>query len=54
MDRWLTAQEAAEYAQLHQKTIIRFARLGKIKAGFDGKCWKFKTEKIDAFLMGGK
>jgi len=49
---WLTTSEAAKYAKISEKTLTRAARLGKIKAGSDGRRYRFTTEMVDAFLLG--
>jgi excisionase family DNA binding protein len=49
---WLTSQEAAEYLQVHQETMRRWAREGAIpsaKLGNRGG-FRFKREDLDRFL----
>lgn len=51
---WLNSKEAAAYlgrkSRNSWKWIHQLAREGKVKAGYDGKSWKFKSEDLDAFL----
>lgn len=51
---WLDARAAASYIGRKSKwayqTILRFAREGKIRAGFDGKTWRFRTQDLDDFM----
>lgn len=52
---WLTTEEAAAYAKMNREVLTRLARLGKIRAGSDGRKWRFRTDWIDAyFMMNGK
>lgn len=50
--RWMTTEEAAKYARVHIDTMRGWARNGTIKAGSDGRHYKFTKEMIDAHLMG--
>lgn len=56
---WMGPREAALYLGRKSKTswrsIQQMAREGKIKAGFDGKRFLFKTEDLDSWLyLNGK
>lgn len=51
---WLNAKEAAEYvgrkSRTAYKTMLFLARAGKIRAGFDGKTFRFRSEDLDSWL----
>lgn len=51
---WLSAKEAAEYVGRKSRTAYKhmlfLARAGKIRAGFDGKTFRFRPEDLDAWL----
>jgi excisionase family DNA binding protein len=52
MERTMTPKEAAELLQLHAKTVIRFAELGKIPGKKFGNRWRFVPSVLDAYLRG--
>lgn len=51
---WLDARTAAAYcgrtAKNSYRWILRMAKQGKVRAGWDGCTWRFKEEDLDAFL----
>lgn len=51
---WLTATEAAQYLRVSPRTIVEWAREGKIKghvlSGLQRHTWRFRTEELDAIL----
>lgn len=51
---WLNAKEAALYvgrtSRTAYKTMLFLARAGKIRAGFDGKTFRFRQEDLDSWL----
>jgi len=56
---WLNAKEAANYvgrtSRTAYKTMLFLARAGKIRAGHDGKSFRFRPEDLDSWLyMNGK
>lgn len=56
---WLSAKEAACYvgrtSKTAYKTMLFLARAGKIRAGHDGKTFRFKPEDLDSWLyLNGK
>lgn len=56
---WLSAKEAASYigrtTKNAYKTMLFLARAGKIRAGYDGKTFRFKSEDLDSWLyLNGK
>ena len=50
MGKILTARELADYLQLTEVTICKYANEGKIPGNKIGSRWRFEKEKIDAFL----
>lgn len=51
---WLDAKAAAAYLGRRSansyRWILRLARLGQIRAGFDGRTYRFRSEDLDAWL----
>ena len=51
---WLTAREAAAYLKVAQRTLVRWARSGRIPAhklsGLSRVTWRFRRSEIDAML----
>jgi excisionase family DNA binding protein len=52
---WLTANEAAEYLRLKPRTLLLWARQGKIKgfrlSGNRRHVWRFRTADLDDILL---
>ena len=52
LGRWLTTEEAAGYLRMEgkrpDKTLQRYVRLGRLKAGFNGKRYIFLIDDLDA------
>ena len=52
---WLTAQEAAAHLRVKVRTVLLWARQGKVKAyslsGTKRRVWRFRLEDLDATLM---
>lgn len=52
---WLTAKEAARYLKVEPRTLLLWARQGKVKAyvlsGSRRHVWRFRTEELDAALL---
>jgi excisionase family DNA binding protein len=53
---WLTATEAAEYLKIRVRTLLLWARQGKVKgyvlSGTQRHVWRFRREDLDgAFLQ---
>jgi PTS system nitrogen regulatory IIA component len=46
----LTARELAEYLQLTEVTICKYATEGKIPGNKIGSRWRFEKDKIDDLL----
>jgi excisionase family DNA binding protein len=51
---WLTAEEAAEYLRVERRTLLLWARQGKIKgyilSGTKRRVWRFRQADLDAML----
>jgi excisionase family DNA binding protein len=51
---WLTAAEAAAYLRVDPRTVLAWARQGKVKAyalsGTARHVWRFRAEDLDAIL----
>ena len=52
---WLTASEAADYLRVRVRTLLLWARQGKVKAyalsGIKRRVWRFRQQDLDAVLM---
>ena len=49
----MTPREAAEYLNVHVRTIYRLARRGNIPGRKVGGIWRFKKEFLDRWLSSG-
>jgi len=51
---WLTAQEAVEYLRIKTRTLLLWARQGKVKGhtlpGVKRHVWRFRQAELDASL----
>jgi excisionase family DNA binding protein len=51
---WLTALEAAQYLRVEPRTLLMWARQGKVKgyvlSGTKRVTWRFRTEDLDATM----
>lgn len=51
---WLTANEAAAYLKVNPRTILQWAKQGKVRAfklsGTERIVWRFQTSDLDATL----
>lgn len=51
---WLTANEAADYLRVQPRTVLGWARAGKLKgyvlSGTDRITWRFRQIDLDATL----
>ena len=50
MAKILTAKEVAEYLQLTEVTVCKYATEGKIPGNKIGSRWRFEKDKIDELL----
>lgn len=52
---WLTAEESANYLRVKVRTLLLWARQGKVKAyalsGTKRRVWRFHLQDLDAALM---
>jgi excisionase family DNA binding protein len=52
---WLTAEEAAKYLRIKPRTLLLWARQGKVKAfalsGTRRHLWRFRLEDLDTALL---
>ena len=51
--RWITSEEAAQYAGVHPESMRCWFRAGDIKSIRVGQTYRTKAEFIDDFLLGG-
>ena len=52
---WLTAQEAAKYLKVKPRTLLLWARQGKVKgfalSGSKRHVWRFRQDDLDTALL---
>jgi excisionase family DNA binding protein len=52
---WLTASEGADYLKVKGRTLLLWARQGKIKgyalSGTQRRVWRFRKQDLDAALV---
>ena len=52
---WLTAEEAAKYLKVKPRTLLLWARKGKVKAfalsGIKRRVWRFRRQDLDTALL---
>jgi excisionase family DNA binding protein len=51
-DAVLTTEEAIEYLKISRPTLLKYIRLGKIKAIKAGKGWRILQSELYRFLKG--
>ena len=55
-NEWLTASEAASHLRVKVRTLLLWARQGKVKAytlsGTKRHVWRFRASELDAMLVG--
>lgn len=53
--QWLTANEAAEYLKIQTRTLLLWARMGRVKgytlSGLARHTWRFRQADLDAAIM---
>ena len=52
-DAVLTTQEAGKYLRISKVTLLKYIRLGRIKAVKAGRGWKIHRSELYRFLNGG-
>ncbi len=54
--QWLTASEAASYLRVDSRTLLRWAREGKVRgfklSGTSRHVWRFRYADLDATMTG--
>ena len=54
--QWLTATEAAHYLKVKPRTLLLWARQGKVTgyplSGTERRVWRFRQADLDAMLVG--
>lgn len=50
MKEIMTPHEAAEYLNLHVRTIYRLAKNGKLPGHKVGRSWRFRKDALDKWL----
>ena len=50
MDKVLDAKEVAKILKVHQRTVIRLAERGELKAFRVGDLWRFRRVDIEEFI----
>ena len=50
----MTTKEVAKYLKLHQITICKYAKEGKVPAIRIGRVWRFDKEIIDKWINEGQ
>ncbi|MGZ3513309.1 MAG: helix-turn-helix domain-containing protein [Thermodesulfobacteriota bacterium] len=51
-DSVLTTDEAMEYLKISKPTLLKYIRLGRIKAIKAGKGWRILQSELNRFLRG--
>jgi excisionase family DNA binding protein len=54
MPKIMTTKEVSEYLKLHEITICKYAKEGKLPAIRIGRVWRFDKDAIDACISNGK
>lgn len=51
---WLSSEEASRYLKINRRTLLDWARQGKVKgyklSGVTRHVWRFRREDLDAML----
>lgn len=50
MEEILTAEQVAQILQVHQFTVLKFIKQGKLKASKLGRVYRIRKSDVDAFL----
>ncbi len=50
----MTTKEVSEYLKLHEITICKYAKEGKLPAIRIGRVWRFDKDAIDACISNGE
>lgn len=52
VDKYYTAEQAAEMMKMHIKTVQRYIREGRLRANKVGKSWRITGHDLSVFLEG--
>lgn len=52
-DQVFTVAEAAKYLKVHEQTIYKLLRTGKLKGAKVGKDWRIHKDVLDDYLKKG-
>jgi excisionase family DNA binding protein len=56
--QWLTASEAAAHLRVAHRTVLVWAKMGRIPAhrlsGAQRVTWRFRADELDAFMSNGE
>jgi excisionase family DNA binding protein len=52
-NRWLSAEEIAEYLGVKRDTIYKWIERHNLPAHKAGRLWKFRKLEVDAWLVSG-
>ena len=52
-DRWMSVEEIATYLGVSKDTIYNWINKKKMPSHKIGRLWKFKKEKVDAWVEAG-
>jgi excisionase family DNA binding protein len=57
MSEWLTAREAAAHLKIAPRTIVQWAKEGKVLgyrlSGCKRITWRFRREQLDSVMLSG-
>ena len=54
LEKYYTAEQAAEMMKMHIKTVQRYIREGRLKANKVGKGWRIAGHDLSVFLEGAR
>lgn len=54
MAQIMTTKEVAKYLKLHEITICKLSKEGKIPSIRIGRSWRFDKDAIDKWIAGGQ
>lgn len=52
-DGWMGARQAADYMDVSERTVQKWASEGRLKGRKSGRHWKFKKSACDKAMKGG-
>jgi excisionase family DNA binding protein len=54
MSKIMTTREVSEYLKLHEITVCKYAKEGKLPAIRIGRVWRFDKDALDACISSGE